>query len=301
VKTSCISHPAKTPLVLVRQDLIDVCEGNLFAGIILSILEYWTNIKLAIHKQVDVENLAREKEGFPTLEKDLWIYKSGTDFMTDSLGLLKEHDVTPAVRLLQALGFIEIRTNPKYKWDRTHQYRLVVEAVQKSINGLQQKPKNAVSMPNQCEINEKPVSLQSEADAVAIPETTTETTLTENRTSSSSTGAALVFQKWQSVRGGAVNQLDCQQIGDLADEFTPEWVVAAIETANAARNDRLPSLRFIESILRRWKREGFQAPMKKKRELDTRESRTKTIIGDDAMYQQLFGATHETPDRSTKK
>ena len=78
------------------------------------------------------------------------------------------------------------------------------------------------------------------------------------------------------MRGGAVNPLDPDQIYDLVDEFEKhrlslprgspgteydgeQWVKTAIWEANAARNDRLPSLNYIKAILDRWRIQGFQA------------------------------------------
>ena len=74
------------------------------------------------------------------------------------------------------------------------------------------------------------------------------------------TATAAAFTAWQNARGGAVNELDTQIIGSLVDEFTAEWVTEGIKAANAARQDKLPSINFLRAILDRWKREGFKAP-----------------------------------------
>ncbi len=73
---------------------------------------------------------------------------------------------------------------------------------------------------------------------------------------------------WQSARGGATTAYDLEQITGMVDDYTAEWVLEAIAEANKSKQDRLPSLRFLEVILQRWKREGFKAPFdaKKKRE-----------------------------------
>lgn len=71
---------------------------------------------------------------------------------------------------------------------------------------------------------------------------------------------AAAFTAWQSARGGAINEMDSFAIGELCDQFTAEWVTAAIKEANSARQDKLPSLNFLRAILDRWKREGFKAP-----------------------------------------
>ena len=54
--------------------------------------------------------------------------------------------------------------------------------------------------------------------------------------------------------------MDCEQVGDMCDEYTPEWVDAAILEANKSKQSRLPSLNFLRAILDRWRVEGFKAP-----------------------------------------
>jgi len=71
---------------------------------------------------------------------------------------------------------------------------------------------------------------------------------------------AAAYTAWQNARGGAVNYMDAQQIGDFVDEYTAEWVTEAIQEANRARSDRLPSLNFVRSILDRWGSKRHSTP-----------------------------------------
>ena len=74
----------------------------------------------------------------------------------------------------------------------------------------------------------------------------------------SATGAC--FKAWQEARGGAINALDAEQVGDLVDEYSAEWVTEAIKEANLSRQDKIVSLAYVRAILERWKREGFKTP-----------------------------------------
>lgn len=65
---------------------------------------------------------------------------------------------------------------------------------------------------------------------------------------------------WQQARGGATNTLDDQRLGDLVDEFSEKWVVDAILEANASRTRGLININFVQTILDRWKAEGYKAP-----------------------------------------
>ncbi len=77
---------------------------------------------------------------------------------------------------------------------------------------------------------------------------------------SDSAGLAAAHTAWQNARGGAVNAMDAEQVTAMCDEYGADWVEAAIHDANAARQDKLPSLNYVAAFLKRWKREGFRAP-----------------------------------------
>ena len=79
-KTSCIQHRSKTPLIVLHQDYIDICNGSIPAALILKNLEYWTDIKIANDEQVNIENTIRAKEGLPPIIHDYWIYKTQKDY-----------------------------------------------------------------------------------------------------------------------------------------------------------------------------------------------------------------------------
>lgn len=61
---------------------------------------------------------------------------------------------------------------------------------------------------------------------------------------------------------GALTPLIAERIGDLADHYPRDWISAAFREAitHEARN-----LKYVEAILKRWKREGFQSSHPKPR------------------------------------
>jgi hypothetical protein len=164
-RTSCIQHQPKNPLVILHKDYLDICDGDIAAAVILSILEYWMNYKIDHSDQLKTENANRKRAGLEVLDDDLWIYKSGEEFQKDSLGLLKEHDVARGLKVLLAKGFISRRNNPKFKWDRKWQYQVCIHSVNE-----------ALSIPYPCGMHDEQVSNQSVTGTEAIPEITTEET-----------------------------------------------------------------------------------------------------------------------------
>ena len=69
-----------------------------------------------------------------------------------------------------------------------------------------------------------------------------------------------VYAAWQQARGGLMNQLDSQKLGELIDLYSPHWVECAIHDANAARQGGLISLNYVAAFLARWQQDGFRAP-----------------------------------------
>lgn len=121
-------------VVVVREDLLLVCQGRVESAVLLSILEYWTRVKLGMLNQLEHENEAREKEGLEPIEgDDLWIWKSHDELVSDSLGLLSRYSLRKAVKHLTELGLLETRNNPRYRWDKTTQYRLNVGALREAL------------------------------------------------------------------------------------------------------------------------------------------------------------------------
>jgi hypothetical protein len=119
---SCIKHPDKTPLVLLRQDYLEI-TGNHCAAKLLAIFEFWTNKLNAVGDALG--KTARD-----------WIYKSLACLHNELMGEHGTHAIRKAISVLEELGFISKRHNPHIKYDRTWQYKLEVEKVQKALNSL---------------------------------------------------------------------------------------------------------------------------------------------------------------------
>ena len=122
-KSSCITHPASMPIVVVREDYVTLCDGNHCAAAVLNIFEYWTNIKLANRKQAATDNAIATREGMDaTQDESLWIYKSQEELHKELFKLFGLNAIGKAVAPLIEKGYLQQRTNPRYKWDKTRQY-----------------------------------------------------------------------------------------------------------------------------------------------------------------------------------
>ena len=124
MRTSCIRLRANSRLAILFEDFLEICDGDMLAALLLAILVYWTDIKLA------------------KKDTNLWIWKSHEDFqedlMVDKPGMKPPHRTTISKKLddLQAKDFIEWRKNPKLALDRTRHYLVHLPEVQAAIDRL---------------------------------------------------------------------------------------------------------------------------------------------------------------------
>lgn len=124
MRTSSIRLRANARLAILHEDYLEICDGNMLAAMLLSILIYWTDIKIS-----------KKDENF-------WVWKSHQDFqedlMFDKPGMKPPHRTTikTALDLLINKEYVQWRRNPKMPLDQTRQYLIDSKAIQKAIDAL---------------------------------------------------------------------------------------------------------------------------------------------------------------------
>jgi len=105
-----VNHPEGAVYVKVRPHYVLACDGDYQPALLLSVLEMWTGIR------------ARNN-------RDGWIFRTQDELARDTAGVLTPRQIRKAIERLLELGLVERRRNPDYRWDRTYQYRLDIEAL----------------------------------------------------------------------------------------------------------------------------------------------------------------------------
>ena len=121
------------PVAVIRKDLVDLL-GDAIEAVVLHQLIYWTKTIHTFDKLL-LEEAARAKDNgvgadYPFAEG--WIYKSA-DELTDEVMLGSRAQVARKLVSLEERGYIVTRQNPKYRWDRTKQYRLDLIKLEKDL------------------------------------------------------------------------------------------------------------------------------------------------------------------------
>ena len=125
MKTTCIRHPERNPLLLIRQWQVEFCDENYCAAALLSVFEFFHNYKIEQSDRARHENDIAERHGDPRNQNEsqqqFYNYKELADRL---LGLYAERTISEAIRFLAEKGVITIGRNPnqRYKFDKTNFY-----------------------------------------------------------------------------------------------------------------------------------------------------------------------------------
>ena len=135
--TGCIVFRPKSKIVLLREDFVDICEGNDCAAMVLSQMLFWHETKLAHRAEAVKHNAEAIRMGLPaTQNTELWVYKASEEMREELLRKFGEKAIGPAFLFLTGKGYLEVRANPYDKRDRKRQYRFQSAAVQAAIDAL---------------------------------------------------------------------------------------------------------------------------------------------------------------------
>ena len=112
MRTGCISHPANEKLLIIREWQIEFCKGDRVAAALLSFLEYWHNVKLAMS----------ERLSSPVSEASLYQHHTESQLIEGIFGIGKKDTIRRAINFLESTKCITIHSNPdpspKAKLDR---------------------------------------------------------------------------------------------------------------------------------------------------------------------------------------
>ena len=169
----------KIKKVVLREDLLAI-TGDFRKAIILKQFIYWSERVSDADKFIEKENEIARKNGEE--EKELfygWIYKTAEELSNEIMLGLSVSQVRRYINELVNMGFISKRNNPKYKWDRTLQYRVSLVNIAKALKEKgYQLSDYKINLPDDFSnareraMNEAPMNDQYDSNRQTIPETT---------------------------------------------------------------------------------------------------------------------------------
>ena len=126
MKNTCISHPGREPLVIIRKWQIEFCNSSQCAAAVMSYLEYWHNWKLDSDIYNKKTNDISEMHGDSRiLSEDVLQYHTMQEISDGILNLYGIKAIAEALKLLEEKKVISIHANPnkRYHYDKTKYFR----------------------------------------------------------------------------------------------------------------------------------------------------------------------------------
>lgn len=178
----------KIKKAVIREDLLSI-TNDFRKAIILNQFIYWSERVSDADKFIEKENEIAKKNGED--ERELfygWIYKTAEELADEVMLGLSASQIRRHINDLVKSGYISKRNNPKYKWDRTLQYRVNLVNIAKALkkNGYPLSdykiniPDEFSAIAHPCAINNAQMENQTCAHERAIPEITNIDYNTEN-------------------------------------------------------------------------------------------------------------------------
>lgn len=171
---------SKIKKAVIREDLLSITKDYRKA-ILLNQFIYWSERVSDADKFIEKENEIAKNNG--EVERELfygWIYKTAEELADEVMLGLSASQIRRYINDLVELGYLSKRNNPKYKWDRTLQYRVNLVNIAKDLkkNGFPLSdykiniPDDENTITHPCVINDEPEENQSQSGECAIPENT---------------------------------------------------------------------------------------------------------------------------------
>lgn len=165
---------------VIREDLLSI-TNDYRKAIILNQFIYWSERVSDADKFIKKENEIAKNNGEE--ERELfygWIYKTAEELADEVMLGLSASQIRRYISDLVDMGYISKRNNPKYKWDRTLQYRVNLVNIAKDLkkNGYPlsdyriEIPENEKFNAHECAINNEPMKNQTQVGDEAIPKST---------------------------------------------------------------------------------------------------------------------------------
>lgn len=127
----------KLKRVVIKEELVAL-TGDFVKAVLLNQFLYWSERVKDFDKFIEEE---RQRQltggGYLNIEKcNGWIYKTAEELSQETMLGLTPKTIRTHIKALISNGWIDERENPKYKWDKTKQYRVNIVKLQRDLEAL---------------------------------------------------------------------------------------------------------------------------------------------------------------------
>ena len=123
--------------IVIKEELVAL-TGDYRKAIILNQFLYWTERVKDFDKFIIEEKIRYELNGEESKIqlRNGWIYKTSEELSEETMLGLSKSNIRLHIKSLIESGWIDERTNPNFKWDKTMQYRVNIVKLQEDLYKL---------------------------------------------------------------------------------------------------------------------------------------------------------------------
>ena len=123
--------------VVIKEELVAL-TGDFRPAIILNQFIYWIERMKDTDRYIleEKERASKEQLEVSINESNGWIYKTAEELNEELMVGMSKATIGKYINQLVEAGYLAKRNNPKYKWDKTLQYRVDLVKVQKDLAKL---------------------------------------------------------------------------------------------------------------------------------------------------------------------
>jgi DNA-binding MarR family transcriptional regulator len=125
----------KLKRIVIKEELVAIA-GNFILAAMLNQFIYWSERTADTDKYIAEEEARVKNEGGECTAVELthgWVYKSADELSQEMMLDYSPSTMRRYLKELVQLGFLDERTNPNHKWDRTLQYRPNLVKIQQEL------------------------------------------------------------------------------------------------------------------------------------------------------------------------
>lgn len=130
--------PHKLGRVVIKEELVAL-TGDYKLSIVLNQMLYWSERVADFDKFISEEKERFDAENIDSSNLEYrngWIYKKADELAEECMITNSEATMRRYLDKLVEKGWLSKRTNPKYRWDKTLQYRVNIHKLQRDLQTL---------------------------------------------------------------------------------------------------------------------------------------------------------------------
>ena len=222
--------------VVIKEELVEL-TGDFRPALILNQFIYWSERMYDADKYIMEEKERALKEDLVVNidESKGWIYKTAEELSEEIMTGMSKSTVGRYIKQLVEKGYLIQRRNPKYKWDKTYQYRVNLYKIQLDLGKMGYVLEGYKLLPN--------IKIVEETETVEKVEDIVED-IKENENKEASTFAEVEAEE------NLENLIDDNIIPQKEEKYSSDFMEDDIETKNKKLMEQ--EKQFIPSFNMRW-------------------------------------------------